>query len=190
MNNSRLSIRASMLILMIIAGGVLTFPSMTMATRGINLEKMPVAKSIQLGMVELDVRGSSAGISTVYFKQSLADAILASGIFSDSGNNIDNDDNDTTPYLLEIRIVKIDTLVDSSIFSIRKNVGMNVIWTLYRTSDETVLFTESIYSTYKGGWFEGGLPGSNRVRVALEAASLKNVHTGMEMLESLDFRQD
>ena len=69
-------------------------------------------------------------------------------------------------------------------------VGMNVVWTLYRTAEKTELLHEKIYSTYTGGMFEGGVHGANRVRVATEGATRENIRMGIEMLEALDFEQE
>jgi hypothetical protein len=63
---------------------------------------------------------------------------------------------------------------------------MDTIWTLYRTDEKIELLIEKIHSTYTGGFFEGGLHGANRVRVAMEGAMRESILVGMEKLEALD----
>jgi len=170
----------------IIAGGILMFCSVAMAA----------PESSKPGPLGLAVAGASSGINPDYFKQAVTDAINDSGIFS----SIDNSDaadiiipmigadgiypgnelSDNTPYVLNIRIIK----VDAPSFSIRMTGSMNVVWTLYRTADKATLLQEIIPSTYTGRAFEGGIIGANRVRVGTEGAARENIRIGMEMLES------
>jgi hypothetical protein len=205
------------LILLLVAAGALAFCSTTAAAETMAAEDPPNFGSIAgsssgstagsnpdeapPGTVGLHVVGASAGITTDYFEQVITDALVASEIFS----SIDNSQTaetvlpmirakgvfpgtveiDRTPYFLEARIVKLDT----PSFSVYMTVGMNVIWTLYRTADKTELLHEKIYSTYTGGMFEGGIHGANRVRVASEGATRENVRIGVEMLAALDLDQ-
>jgi len=151
------------------------------------------------GPVGLSVSGAFAGITTDYFEQAVSDALIASKIFSGidvSGSSeivmrmmrVDGSFPSTeisanTPYFLSIRVTKVET----PSFSIWMTVGMNTIWTLYRSADKAELMSENIYSTYTGGMFEGGIAGANRVRVAMEGASRESIRIGIGMLESLDF---
>jgi hypothetical protein len=47
--------------------------------------------------------------------------------------------------------------------------------------------SERIESSYTGGFFEGGLHGANRVRVAMEGAMRENARVGVEKLALMDF---
>ncbi len=192
--------RRSMLI--IIAGALLMFCSMTMATEALPTENPSVPEKSQVGPVGLAVSGASIGITAEYFEQAVTEALTTSGIFSAIENSrstevvmpmirakgvfstIENSGN--TPYFLTIRIIKVDT----PSFSMRMTVSMNVLWTLYRTDGDIELLHENIYSTYTGGLFEGGIHGANRVRVAMEGAERESIRIGIDMLESLDLEQD
>ena len=106
--------------------------------------------------------------------------IRAKGIFPGTA------EFDNTPYFLDVRITKVDT----PSFSVYMTVGMNAVWSLYRTAEKAELLHEKIYSTYTGGMFEGGIHGANRVRVAMEGATRENIRIGVEMLETLDLEQE
>ena len=190
------------LILTVIATGVLAFYSTTLATEATPPADSSAPKDSRPGPVGLRVTGASAGITTDYFEQAIIEALVASGIFSSIDNSKTAEtimpmirvtgvfpgvvEIDNTPYFLDVRIVKLDTPT----FSVYMTVGMNVVWTLYRTAEKTELLHEKIYSTYTGGMFEGGIHGANRVRVATEGAARENARMGVEMLEALDFEQE
>ncbi len=206
------------LMLIVIAGGALTLCPMAPATEAITPEDTPAAENalaaesmppLRSSPVGLVVTGASAGITTDYFEQAVTDAIVTSGIFSGVDNTATDDEiemdmirfrgafpgiaNDSSaPYLLDIRVIKIE----APSFSIWMTVSMRVLWTLYRTTGETgaagktALLRESISSTYTGGAFEGGVHGANRVRVAVEGATRENIRIGIEMLESFDLEQE
>lgn len=180
------------IILTIIASGILMFYSVAMAA----------PESSKPGPLGLAVTGASSGIKADYFKQIVTDAINDSGIFS----SIDIADaadviipmiradstypgvelSGNTPYVLNIRIIK----VDAPAFSIRMTVSMDVVWSLSRTADQAVLLQEIIVSTYTGRAFEGGIIGANRVRAGSEGAARENIRIGMEMLESVNFKPE
>jgi hypothetical protein len=165
-------------------------------------ENSATLEDSQPGSVGLVVHGTSAGISTDYFAQAAAAALFESGIFSaiaqpekstavmpmirTSGIFPEKLIKEDTAYLLNIRIIE----VDAPSFSIRMDVGMNVLWTLYRTAGKTELLNEKIHSTYTGAAFEGGLSGANRVRVATEGATRENIRMGVALLESLDLKAE
>jgi hypothetical protein len=190
------------LFLIVTAGGALTFCSLLTATGAVTPENLPMPEKSHPGPVGLVVNGTSAGITTEYFEQTVTDALVASGIFSGIANSrtadvimpmigargtfsgIDKSSN--APYLLNIRIIRVDT----PSFSTRMAVSIDAVWTLYRTAEKTELLHEKIYSTYTGGVFEGGLHGANRVRVALEGATRENIRIGIEMLASLNLEQE
>jgi len=195
--------------MVIIMAGALTFCPMAMATDTDTDTMTPEDPSTpgelstpedsRPGPLGFGVSGASAGITTDYFEQTVIDALAASGIFSEidhskstesemrmlrvkgvfAGNSAIGD----MPYFLNIRIISVDT----PSFSVRMTVGMDVIWTLYRTADKAELLSEKIHSTYTGGFFEGGMHGANRVRVAMEGATRENIDIGTTMLESVDF---
>ena len=183
------------LILVVMAVGVLTLCPMTMAAEAMTPENS------HPGPVGVSVSGASAGITTDYFEQVVTDALAASNIFSGIDNSRKADvvmpmigakgvfpgtaTSSDAPYLLNIRIIKVDT----PSFSSRMTFSMNAVWSLYRNAGETELLHEKIHSTYTGGVFEGGIHGANRVRVAMEGATRENVRIGVEMLESLDLEQ-
>jgi hypothetical protein len=198
--NNRCALRR--LILTIIAGGALAICSMATATEAIAPENRLAVEKSKPGPLGLSVNGASSGIKADYFKQTVANAILASGIFSGIDNSKaaemiipmigakgvfpGSDISNSTPYVLKIRIIEID----APSFSIRMTVSMNAVWSLYRTADKATLLHEIIPSTYTGGAFEGGLIGANRVRVGTEGAARENIRIGMELLESLNFEQE
>ena len=190
------------LILPVIVAGASMFFSMTVANEAITPEGLSAPENSRPGPVGLGVSGASAGITTDYFEQAVTDALIASGIFSGIDNSKTADsvmpmirakgvfpvtaEIGNTPYFLNIRVVHVDT----PSFSVHMTVGMNVVWTLYRTAGKVELLHEKIYSTYTGGMFEGGIHGANRVRVAMEGATRENVLIGIGMLESLDLEQE
>jgi hypothetical protein len=190
------------LISVIIAAGILTFCPPTIATEAVTPEDLPAPENSLPGPLGLGVTGASAGITTDYFEQTVVEALVASGIFSEIDNSKSASvvmpmirakgvfpgtaEMGNTPYFLDIRIIKVDT----PSFSIRMSVDMNVIWTLYRVAGKTELLHENIHSTYTGGMFEGGIHGANRVRVAMEGAMRENIRIGVEMLEALDIEQE
>ena len=152
--------------------------------------------------VGLTVSGASVGITTEYFEQTVTDAMVSQGVF-DSIENTKTDEfvmsmnnakgafrgvreTDDVPYVLKIRIIKIET----PSFSTRMTVGMNVVWELSRGDEKAALLQENIRSTYTGGVFEGGLIGANRVRAAIEGATRENIRIGMEKLAALNLHQD
>ncbi len=152
----------------------------------------------QTAKISLAVSGASAGITTDYFEQALADAMLgSSGIptvsnsgssgvtmrligFSSTFSGIEGGDD--SPYLLDVRIIKID----APSFSVRMEVSMNVVWKLVDRTAQTTLLQQNIHSTYTGGAFEGGLLGANRVRAAVEGAARENIRLGVDLVASLD----
>jgi len=180
------------MILTIIAGGILMSCPAAMAAEAF-------AKPGPLGLA---VTGASSGMRPDYFKQAVTDAINESGIFSgiDSSDAADiiipmigadgvypgDELSDNTPYVLKIRIIK----VDAPAFAIRMTISMNVVWSLYRTADKATLMHEIIPSTYTGRAFEGGIIGANRVRAGTEGAARENIRIGMEMLESVYFEPE
>ena len=202
MNNFNPGCVTRRLLLIVIAGGALMFCSLTMATEAITPAGMSALEKDRPGPVGLSVSGASAGITTEYFKQAVADALVVSGIFSGIENSNSTeivmpmirakgvfsgiDNNSNAPYLLTIRVTKVET----PSFSIRMTVGMHAIWTLYRTDGKIELLHENIYSTYTGGVFEGGFSGANRVRVAMEGAERESIRIGIGMLESLDLEKN
>ena len=189
------------LIMITFAITVAMFCSMATANETSTAASMPVAEDSRPGPLGIAVSGASAGITTDYFEQAVTEAIEASGIFS----GIDDTEAAGTimrmiraegvfpsieaakkaPYFLHVRIIKVET----PSFSMRMNVGIDVIWKLYRTGDKTELMSEKIHSSYTGGVFEGGIHGANRVRVAMEGAMRENIIIGVGMLKSLDFDQ-
>jgi len=188
------------LIPIIITGVVWTFCPLTAgsaATAGGG--QAPGLKKSRPGPVSLAVNGASAGITTEYFEQALAEAISARKIFSGidrsrvatvvmlmpgASSTISSiQDSDSAPYALDIRIVKVST----PSFGRRMTVTMKAIWDLYRIPGKASLLHETVNSTYTGKAFEGGLIGANRVRVAMEGAARENIRIGVGLLESLDF---
>lgn len=192
------------LILFVITGGALLCGSMSTATatEAKTADNQSAAVKNLPGPVGLSVTGASAGITTDYFARIVADRLAGSGIFSgiDDSRSADvvmpmigadgafsgTEFSDDSPYFLTIRVIKVVT----PSFSLRMTVGMNTIWTLYRTAEKTELLHENIYSTYTGGFFEGGIIGANRVRVAMEGAERENIHIGIGMLATLDLEND
>jgi hypothetical protein len=184
--------------LTVVAAGALSFCQITVAAEAVSPQDSPAPENSLPGPVAVGVSGASAGITTGYFDEAVTDALVVSGIFSgiDQSRSAETImpmlrvkrvfpgtvDISNTPYFLSIRIIKVET----PSFSLRMTVGMNAIWTLYRTADKTELLRENIHSTYTGGFFEGGLHGANRVRVAMEGATRENIGIGIEMLKSLD----
>ena len=186
------------IILIAITGSALMYCSMSMATEAPAAESLSVPEKSLPGPIGVAVSGGSAGITTGYFEQAVTDALITSGIFSgvdDSksaevimpmirakGSFSSIEYSGDTPYFLNIRITKVDT----PSFSVRMTVSMDTIWTLYRTDEKIELLNEKIHSTYTGGFFEGGLHGANRVRVAMEGAMRESILVGMEKFEALD----
>ena len=195
------------LIIVVIMAGALAFCPMATATATATMMpedpstpgELSAPENSRPGPLGFGVSGASAGITTDYFEQTVIDALTAGGIFSEIDHSKsagtamkmlrirgifgENAEIGDTPYLLNIRIISVDT----PSFSVRMTVGMDVIWTLYRTADKAELLREKIHSTYTGGVFEGGIHGANRVRVAMEGATRENVRIGTEMLKSVDF---
>lgn len=152
------------------------------------------------GVLELSVSGSSAGITTDYFEQTLKETIQSSGIFPSiyeseaedvtlpmigaKGTYHIVDQDSGAPYQLEVRIIK----VDAPSFSIRMEVSMNAVWELYDRNGVQTVLRENIYSAYKGGPFEGGFNGASRVRAAVEGATRENIRIGIEKLAALDLQ--
>ena len=190
------------LIVVVVTSSALMFCSIGTATEAAPGVESSIPANDLPGPVEIAVSGASAGITTEYMEQAVTDAILISHIFSgidDSGSAevrmpmiradsvfsvTEHDSN--TPYFLSIRVIKVIT----PSFSIRMTVSMNVIWSLYRTAENTELMHENIASNYTGGVFEGGLSGANRVRVAMEGAMRENIRIGMDMLAALNLEPE
>ena len=164
--------------LWLIAVAALTLCPVMAIARTIIPENPPPSESHQIGQFSLTVIGSFAGIDTEYFERAATDAIAASGLLSNTGNN-------GAQYVLEIRIIK----VIAPSFSTKMKVSMNAVWELQSTAGNTVLLHKNIHSTYTGGAFEGGLIGANRVRAATEGAARENIRIGLEELASLNLGQ-
>ena len=189
--------------LLIIACGAVLFCTLTTANEATNQQSMSgVAQDDRPGPLGLAVSGEVAGMTTEYFEQAVTDALVASELFSSiddsqpaeiilpmiraKGSFHSNEDIEKTPYYLSIRVIKVET----PSFSMRMSVGMNAVWVLYHTADKVELMHENIYSTYTGGWFEGGISGAKRVRIALEGATRESIRLGLELLESLEIEDD
>jgi len=180
------------LISTVIAGSILVFGSLAMASEGaIGGPKLDLLQKELLNPeeilstpIELSIRGAVAGVSTDYYKQTIVDAINTSDIFP--ADNTSDNTKGSKPYSLEIRIISVDTPSAGSDMT----VNMRVVWKFYRTIDETVLLKEIISSTYTGALFEGGFIGANRVRAAMEGASRDNIRVGLEMLAALDLEPE
>jgi len=188
------------LLLTTIAGSILSFCATAAATETATPDGQAAAQTTAAPQVGLAVTGASAGITTQYFEQAVKDALNASGLFSRVDNTgtdavvmpmiraesvfpiIENNGN--MPYFLTIRVIK----VEAPSFSVRMTVSMNAVWTLYHNEGgkKTELMHEKIRSTYTGGFFEGGISGANRVRVALEGAERENARIGIEKIAALD----
>jgi len=187
-------------LLLVVAAIVLALPAAAAETPA-NGQGNPAAAKGHPGPVALFVSGASAGIKTDYFEQTVTDAIATNGIFSavESGKAAEVempmigassvftavDRSNNAPYLLKIRILK----VDAPSFSVRMTVSMEALWTLYRTAGNVELLREKIKSSYTGGMFEGGFIGANRVRVAMEGAARENIRAGMALLDSLGLEE-
>ncbi len=190
------------LLLFIIASGALLFCSITTAAESVDQQNQSEIEETRPGPLGLAVSGEAAGMTTEYFEQTLAEALVASELFSSiddsqpaeiilpmiraKGSFHSNEDIEKTPYYLSIRVINVET----PSFSMRMSVGMNTVWVLYHTADKVELLHENIYSTYTGGWFEGGISGAKRVRIALEGATRESIRLGIEMLESLEIEND
>jgi hypothetical protein len=173
--------------------------SMATANESPAAQGEPLAADNRPGPLGIAVSGGSAGVASDYFDQTVTEGIQASGIFSSiadteatsisirmlrvEGELPSIEEAKKAPYFLHIRIIKVDT----PSFSVRMTVGIDVIWTLYRSADKTELMSERIESSYTGGFFEGGLHGANRVRVAMEGAMRENARVGVEKLALMDF---
>ena len=199
------------LILGFLAGSVFALCSAGMASDAIEAadttdaqtpESLSVTENAKPGPLGLVVSGASSGINTDYFTEAAAEAIIESGIFSGLSDSKtaevivpmlrakgvfpSTELSGHTPYLLKIRVIR----VDAPSFSFSMTVSMDVMWTLYRTNDNTTLMHEKISSTYTGGAFEGGIIGANRVRVGTEGATRENILVGIAMLEALEFDEE
>lgn len=191
-----------------LAGSVFALCSVAMASDAIEAtdaqppESLPIIENAKPGPLGLVVSGASSGINTDYFTETAAEAIIESGIFSgiDDSKKVElivpmlrakgafpsTELSGNTPYLLKIRVIR----VDAPSFSFSMTVSMDVMWTLYHTADNTTLMHEKISSTYTGGAFEGGIIGANRVRVGTEGAVRENIGIGIGMLEALEFDEE
>jgi hypothetical protein len=190
------------LMLLIIAGSMMLFSAIASATETSAQQNLSGVEEARPGPLGLAVSGEVAGMTTEYFEQAVTDALVASEIFSSiddsqpaeiilpmiraKGSFHSNEDIESTPYYLSIRVIKVET----PSFSMRMSVGMNAVWVLYHTVDKVELLHENIYSTYTGGWFEGGISGAKRVRIALEGATRESIRLGIEMLESINIEED
>ena len=121
------------------------------------------------------VEGEPHGIHIGHFEEALTDSIRSSGIFADVDNS------GAAPYLLNVEI----THVDQPLFGGSFTINMDAEWTLYRTSDREALMTESVNSSYEGGW-EGVFFGVNRARAAMEGSARENIRLGLVKLGELD----
>ena len=195
-------------ILSIIAGSISVLCSVVMASDALEVadakasESLIVSEEIKPGPLGLVVSGASSGINTDYFTEAATEAIIESGIFSGLSDSKtagiivpmlrakgvfpSTELSGNTPYLLKIRVIK----VDAPSFSMSMTVSMDVMWTLYRTANNTTLMHEKISSTYTGGAFEGGIIGANRVRVGTEGAVRENIRIGIDLLEALELEEE
>lgn len=201
MNNVIFNGASKRRMLAFIGGLTLVFCSMATTAQATLTDSVKGPQALQPGPLGLSVSGAASGINTDYFEEAAIEAITASHIFSaiDSGETAEivmpmirakgvfpgESTIDGTPYLLKIRVIR----VEAPSFSIKMTVSMNVVWTLYRTDGEETLMHEVIHSTYTGGAFEGGIIGANRVRAGTEGAVRENIRIGLEKLEALDLEQ-
>ena len=190
------------LILVVLAAGTLAIGSMAVADDALPGDDLPASEDSRPGPLGLGVSGSSAGITTDYFEQALAEAVVASEIFSEidrsktaevmmpmiraKGVFPGSTANSDAPYFLDVRIIEVET----PSFSVRMTVGMKAVWTLYYVADKTELMKETVESKYTGGIFEGGVHGANRVRVAMEGSTQENIKMGVAKLKALDLQRD
>ncbi len=162
------------LVLALLAVVVVCLSAMT--SREVMTPEFTKAKEAEQSVpVGLNVRGASAGIQPEYFEEQLIEEITSGHIFSWI------DENDGKPYSLNVRIIE----VKAPSFSLRMAVEMNAIWDLIRVSDGTKILHEKIHSIYRGGAFEGGLIGANRVRAAAEGAARENIRQGLNRITTL-----
>lgn len=193
---SRLVPRCLALIVMAFSASL--FCTLSIADEAAMSQEAAVEVNDGPGMVGLGISGSSAGITSEYFEQTLIEAIHDGHIFSGVSTHHEADVilpmiradgffpstevSGDTPYFLTVRIIRVNT----PSFGFRMEVGMQVMWTLYHTASKAVLFNEKIISSYTGGVFEGGIHGANRVRVAMEGAARENIRTGLAKIAALD----
>ncbi len=121
------------------------------------------------------VVGESRGIHIRNFKDALAESIRSSGIFADVDNS------GAAPYLLNVEFKQVNQPLFGGSFTIK----IDTEWTVYRTSNREALMTESVSSSYAGGW-EGGFIGVNRARAAMEGSARENIRLGLKKLGELD----
>ena len=162
------------------------------------MDGQPQSEPETPGELALSVSGASAGITTDYFEQTLAETIQKTGIFPaiyDTGTEdvtlsmIGADgafpgveEPVDAPYQLKVRIIR----VDAPSFSIHMKVSMNAVWELYDRKEDRKVMQENIRSGYTGGAFEGGFSGASRVRAAVEGAIRENIRLGVAKLTTLD----
>ena len=149
-------------------------------------------------VLALSVSGASAGITTDYFEQTLAETIQKKGLFPEvrdvRGKEITlsmigadgifeaGEESLDVPYQLKVRILR----VDAPSFSVHMEVSLNAIWELYDRKSDRKVMQERISSSYTGGAFEGGFSGASRVRAAVEGAMRENIRLGIAKLSALD----
>ncbi|MDA0807746.1 MAG: hypothetical protein O2983_11850 [Planctomycetota bacterium] len=162
------------------------FGSVGCATSAKTMAMMPNASQIQLvnhhsGSVEVAVSGGketnplwTSQISSQNFEQALSRAVQESTVFSDAvpagqGN-----------YRLDVALGN----TEQPMVGLAMTVGMTSHWKLSRTSDQAVVWQDTIHASYKAAFTEH-LVGYERLRKANEGAARESIREGLKRLSNV-----
>lgn len=147
-------------------------------TEGMTPEVQAVSHGAKQATAGLMVSGELGFLNKENLVQALSDTVSASGIFAGL-------DADNPSHLLEVVITRTSKPAVGFSFLIE----MDADWKLFLLSDKSLVWSETINSTYKGGG-EGGFVGMNRFRVATEGAARENIRMGIEALQKAELNLD
>lgn len=156
------------------------------ATAAKTTAMMPNPGQLQLvshhaGAVEVAVSGGektnplwTSQISSDGFQQALGQAVQQSGLFSETVSSGQGN------YRLDVALGK----ADQPMVGLAMTVGMTSHWKLTRTTDQTVVWQDTIRGEYKAAFTEH-LVGYERLRKANEGAARVTIREGLQRLSKV-----
>ena len=138
-------------------------------------KKQPYSVDVRTsGGAEADAAGPS-GVSNADLKAAIEKSITDSGVFKSIVQGTGGD------YDLTVALVN----VNRPAFGASMTVGLEASWALTKTSDHSIVWRKSIFTTHTTGALEA-FAGAERVRMAVEGAARDNIAQGLQAIGELN----
>lgn len=134
------------------------------------------AESVHVRVGEDSGEAGMAQISDQAFKEAIVQAISQTGLFADIA------EEDSADLVLYVSIMN----TDQPAFGFSMTVNLEVYWKLMRKSDNSMIWQDTITSSYTAGATDA-FSGAKRVRFATEGAARKNIEEALTRINALEY---